>query len=284
MTIATSLKIIFVVLLGGPAALAQTAITTIKPEELGQMFWDGMKVTQLSSRHGLMYIETRGDWVLTVETDRLGSSRAKYVNAATGTLDSECVVIGDSIYERSGNGPWKMRTRAVYDAEQAARTKALNKARAEKDPQTYERIRAAAFRKATFFAINGPHAPWFGQASMNIFAKGFLDETVITASGREILNGRSTRMYKITGVNNKLPPTVRGTVLKNRHENDYWFDEKTGAIVKARTRRDEFRGDAIVTDVVTYEWELDPQIQIKAPVLPALTMVRHSAEGFMLSL
>lgn len=258
-------------MLGAAAVVGQQPASAMTSDDFSRMFWKGWKTTGLAARQGLRYTETRGDWVLTVEADRSRSGRASYVNTASGVVDSECVVIGDRIYERRGRGQWTVRTRAEYMAEHAVLIAARDKARAEKDHRADERIHAEITVKARIAALNAQHVPWFGMASLMIFSNGFLDDRMITTSGWVRLNGRSVRMYKIAGVNNKLAPTVRGDVRKNRHENDYWFDEKTGAIAKARTRVDEFRGDRIVTNIVTYEWELDPLIEIKAPDTSGVT-------------
>jgi hypothetical protein len=246
-----------------PTEFKSLSASAVRPDDFNPLLWKGWSATGLAARQGLRYIETHGDWVLTVEVDRIGSGRASYVNTATGVVDSECVVVGDKIFERLRKGQWTLRTRAEYMAEMEAMRKALDKARSEKDHRGYERIQAAGMIRATFAAVNSQHVPWFGSGNLLTVSHGSLDDTVITTSGLENINGRSTRMYKVTGVNNKLPPTVRGAILKNRHENDYWFDEKTGAIVKARARKDEFRGGEVVTNIFTYEWELDPRIEIR---------------------
>ena len=261
-----NLIVILVVLYGTLAIPGQTTPAEIEPKAFQRLLWDSLKTTQISSRLGLRYTETQGDRVLTLETDQSGATRVSYANLASGVGNSGCIIIGDKIYERRGNGPWNMRTRADQMAEHNARVNAQQKARADKDHVTYERIRTEIFENATFYAINSPHVVWSSLGSLNVVS-GFLDDDAVTSFGWEVLRGRSVRKYKVTGVNNRLEPTVRGAVRKNVHENDYWFDAKTGAIAKAITKMTEIRGDEIVTKISQYEWEIEPRLVITAPAV-----------------
>lgn len=261
-----NLIVILVVLFGTVAIPGQTSPVEIDTKTFERLLWDSLKTTQLSSRQGLRYTETQGDRVLTLETDQTGATRVSYVNPASGVGNSGCIIIGDKIYERRGMGPWIMRTRADHMAEQNARLHAQRKAREEKDHTTHERIRTEIFENATFYAINSPHVVWSSLGSLNVVS-GFLDGDAVTSFGWLILKGRSVRKYKVTGVNNRLEPTVRGAVRKNIHENDYWFDAKTGAIVKAVTKMIEIRGDRRVIRISQYEWDIEPKLVISVPTV-----------------
>lgn len=241
--------------------VAQQPEPIIKPEDFSRTFWDGWRALWNRTGEGLRYTETRGDWVLAVESDRNGSARASYVNTATGFLDSECVVVGDKMYERSGSTAWAMRTVAEYKAEQAAKADSLTKARAANDHATYSRIFAAHNIRATNSAMMARIIFNFGQGVLNPPLNG-----VIAATGSASLNGRIVKMYKLTAPYRDMPPTLGGSAYKVRHEREYWFDERTGAIAKARSRNDTVVGSQTTTEIVLFEWHIDHSLAITPPI------------------
>jgi hypothetical protein len=237
-----SVRTAIVILLTAAYTFGQEPAPAMRIADFSSMFWDAWwKMSNLSWK-GFRYTETRGDWVLTVEADRNGSSRASYVNSATGALDRECAVLGDKVFERSGAKPWTLSTRAEYVAEETAR------------------VRRGAKRQ-TAAAIAPRHVLGLGaQGNLHLWVRPPMTG-VITTPGSTNLNGRAVIMYKFTGA---FVPD-RGDVSMVRYDNDYWFDKETGAIAKARSRKEEVRSTRTATEVVEYEFQIDHSITISPP-------------------
>ena len=271
-----SFKLAFVFLIAVSCALGQEPSSVVTPTDFNAIFSAGFTTTQELGRQGHRFTESRGDWVLTVENDRKGATRASYVNTATGLTDGECVVIGDSVYERIGMGHWTLLTRAEYNAQQTAHANALKKARAEKDHQTYERIFALANVRASNAATSSPAFRIY--STMLSFASPSVDNKVITAAFRVTYNRKAVRLYKFSGSMTSFSPATPRSDGVGQHliEADYWFDEKTGAIVKIRTMNAWVSDVRTGREIVRYEWELDPGIEIQAPVVPGVTTAPRS--------
>lgn len=268
---------VLILFIAGLGVVGQQPASAVSPEEFNAIFSAGFRATQEIGKKGLRFKETRGEWVLTVENDRKGSKRASYVNAVSGLVDSECVVIGDNIYERIAQGQWTLRTRDQYKAEQSALGAALDKARAEKDHKTHERIFAIRNVRATQTAMFS--SVFFIYSTMVSFASPDVENRLITAAERSTLNGMAVRAYKFTGTRTIIsPPSARSNgVTRHLIEVDYWFDDNTGAIVKLRTFND-WRSDIRANrEIVTYEWEPDPLIEIK-PVPPDFVNKKPESE------
>ncbi len=258
-----TVKIVLVLFIAGLGVVGQQPTSAISPEAFNAIFSAGFRATQEIGRKGLRFRETRGEWVLTVENDRSGSIRASYVNAVSGLVNSECVVIGDNIYERIAQGHWTLRTRGEFKAEQSALAAALRKARAEKDHKTHERILAVRNVRATQAAT---FSPVFSiNSTMLSFASPAVENRLITSAERSTLDGRALRPYKFTGTRTIVsPPSARSNgVTKHLIQVDYWFDEKTGAIVKLGISNDWKSDVRVSREIVMYEWEPDPGIEIK---------------------
>ena len=101
---------------------------------------------------------------------------------------------------------------------------------------------------------------------MSSFASPDVDNRVITELGRSEHKGKAVRSYRFTG-DRQLAPNVRGGTRKHQIRVDYWFEDKTGAVVKMRTLN-EWSSDVETTnEIVVREWELDPYFEIKVPIL-----------------
>jgi hypothetical protein len=258
-----AVKIVLVLLIASFGVVGQQPASAISPEDFNAIFLAGFKTTQEIGRNGLRFTETRGEWVLTVENDRRGSIRASYVNAVSGLVDSECVVIGDNIYERIAQGHWTLRTRDAFKAEQSALGAALDKARAEKDHKTHERIFAVRNVRATQTATFSP--VFLINSTMLSFASPAVENRLITEDGRTTHNGLAVRLYKFTGTRTIiLPPSARSDgVTEHLIEVDYWLNEKTGGIIKLRILNDWKSDVRVNREIVMYQWEPDPRIEIK---------------------
>ena len=256
-----TMNVIFVLLIAAFSTFGQPPNAAITPDEFKPIFHAGFRVTQELGKQGLRYTETRGDGVLTVENDRRGVVRASY--SVSGIVESECIVNGDWIYERKGQGPWTIRTQAEYKAAMTAGVEALHKARAEKDHETYRRIFAEVHVRATSAATFSP--AFRMDSTMLSFASPSSDNKVITEIARSEHKGKAVRLFRYTAERQNIP--YGGGVRKHQIRVDYWFERKTGAVMKIRTLN-EWSSDVEATNkIAVHEWELDPHFEIKVPIV-----------------
>src|SRR5687767_15061397 len=81
----------------------------IAVSDFNRMLYLGMEA---SARTPFRVTETTRGRVLQFEMDRKRSVRTASFNSKTGEVYSECVIVGDRIYERSGSGGWTVSTRS----------------------------------------------------------------------------------------------------------------------------------------------------------------------------
>jgi hypothetical protein len=262
------MKVVLVLLIAAFSTFGQQPnAAIITPEDFRPIFNAGFRVTQELGKQGLRYTETRRDGVLTVENDRRGVVRASY--SMSGILQNECIVNGDRIYERTGQGPWIIRTQAEFKAEQTARAEVLTRARAEKDHETYNRVfaetRKRIFVQAGYQTDSGLTFRAFRiNSTMLSFASPGVDNRVITELGPSEHKGKAVRLFRYTADRQNVP-YGRG-FRKHRLGVEYWFEHKTGAVMKIRTLN-EWSSDVETTkEIDVHEWELDPYFEIKVPI------------------
>ncbi len=196
---------------------------------------------------------------LEVDSKRI---RSTSFNSYTGAIDSECIMIGDQIYQRWGTGPWIVRTRHEYTAAQANRSAEMKDALSKNDTDTYKRLSAAPHNKATSAAIFR-----LGTEVMTEPTNSNMSDKAITFLGRENYKDKVFSVYRFRGnvYRDKFSPSTELRLL--RIEILYWFEKGTGALRKERTKLDWVYDSKTTTHVNFYEWEPDSSIVISQPVV-----------------
>ena len=197
-----------------------------------------------------------------LELDGKGSIRVKSYDSRTGST-GECVIIGERMYHRWGTGPWNSQTKKEFQKAQVQLTPAIKDARARKDTAAHERLRALTLNNfAIFYALHRP----LSTAIYYPNASGIYDKTLEFIGERHYKN-KAARFFRWTGSHRNGTPA--DTVV--RTEILYTFDQQTGALLKAETRRDWVYGSKPMTHFEMDAWEPDPEIIITAPVAEGLT-------------
>ena len=191
-----------------------------------------------------------------IERSEDGSLRAVQTNAAKTSAD-ECIMIGDTLYERSSFGVWYSQTLAEYNEAEKVRTDLMKKALSGKDTALYNRLSSQP-NPATLAAIN--KAPFTAYGLFQNFPPG---ATVID-DGYEVYKGRRLSRYIVVGIVTKFNPPS-GSVKYSSAEYRFGFDFETGFLVKARSKIDWVYDTRTDTFINSYEWELDPRIVVQAP-------------------
>lgn len=194
-----------------------------------------------------------------LEVDAKGSIRVKSYDSRTGGT-GECVIIGERMYHRSGTGPWNSQTKEEFQKAQVQLTAAIKDARARKDTAAQERLLALTLNNfAIFYALHRP----LSTAIYYPNASGIYDKTLEFIGERQYKN-KAARFFRWTGNHGNGTPASKGTVV--RTEILYAFDQQTGALLQAETRRDWVYESKPMIHFEIDAWELDPVIAITAPV------------------
>ncbi|HEX6126624.1 MAG TPA: hypothetical protein VFZ23_14720 [Pyrinomonadaceae bacterium] len=194
-----------------------------------------------------------------LEVDAKASIRVKSYNSRTG-VTGECVIIGERMYHRSGTGPWNSQTKEEFQKAQAQLLPAIKDARARKDRAAHQRLLGLTLNNfAIFYALHRPlSTPIYSPT-----ASGISDKT-IAFIGQRLYKNKVARFYRWTGNHNNGAPASKDTVV--RTEILYAFDQQTGALLMAETRRDWVYESKHRTHFEMDEWVPDPEITITAPV------------------
>ena len=195
--------------------------------------------------------------VITMEDDGEGNVRAVVLHS--GSITSECIIIGDQIYEPKGDGGWTVQTRAEYDRSAKSRAAAT---------------REVLLKGGNIISYKGPLA-LINQAAMAAIDRQLVDfrrdltnssiaDPAVTFVGNQEQEGRLLHFYRLRVTVNKVAaPHADARFL--RLEVLYGLDEKTGALFNVRTQHDWVYDSKTKTDIRFYEWEPDPSIVIRAP-------------------
>ena len=192
-----------------------------------------------------------------VEIDAKGSVRATIYEVETGQIDSESIVVGDQIYERTKDGQWTLLTREMYFARQKLRRDAMNNALAAGDNKKYREL-SASFNPASSAALIKSPFGAFGSVG------NLTPDSVYIYTGTGSYNGRKVSTYRVDRTAKDLKPGLIECIVYL----SYWFDEETGILLKARTKYDWVYAAKTETYTTVYEWEYDPSIRITLPLSP----------------
>lgn len=230
---------------------------TVTVEDLPGMVYRGTKEIKRPYR----FTTKGGGLGFRLEVDGKGSIRTSSFNRKTGEVDSECIVIGDQIYERSGTGAWTVQTRQEYISAREKKVAAMKDAAAKSDDATYKKLLTAAPRNtATFHAMN-PSTPAVIVEPTN----ANISNKTIEFIGEESRTGNVLRLYRFQGTTDMAKP---GNDLREfRLEIVYGFEKVSGALLFARSQDSWVYESKINTFASTYEWEQDPSIVIIAPAV-----------------
>jgi hypothetical protein len=196
---------------------------------------------------------------ITLEVDANASIRVKSYNSRTG-VTGECVIIGERIYHRSGNAPWTSQSKDEFQKAQVQLTAAIKDARSKKDTVTQARLLGLTINNfAIFYALYRPlsTAVYYPNAS------GISDKR-LKFVGERPYKRKVARFFRWTGNYGNGTAASNDSVV--RTEILYAFDQQTGALLMAETRRDWEYESMPKTQFEINEWEPDTAIVITAPV------------------
>lgn len=194
-----------------------------------------------------------------VEIDEKGTARATIYEVETGQIDSESIVFGDQIYERTKNGDWVLLTREAYFARQKLRRDAMNNALAAGDNKKYRELSASYNPASSAALIKSPFSAYGAIGNLT-------PDSVYTYTGTVSYNGRKVSTYRVDRIAKDLKPGLIECIVYL----SYWFDEETGLLLKARTKYDWVYPAKTETYTTVYEWEYDPSIRIIPPLSPLI--------------
>ena len=140
----------------------------------------------------------------------------------------------------------------------------MKDALSKNDTDTYKRLSAAPYNKATSAAIHSYTMDFVAEpTNSNIFDKA------VAFVGTNSYNNNVLSFYRFRGsTNNFTPPSKELRTL--RIDIMYGFDKKTGDLLMVRTRHDWVYESKTITHMNLYEWEYDPSIVITKPVVVAV--------------
>ena len=252
---------IIVLSLSIPAPVLLGQEVSVPLADFNRILKAGLAVNaELTSGSSYRFINTRTipqpDLVTTTEVSRTGYVRTTARGNDRGSVH-QAMIVGNSIFQSLGDGSWTVQTKDDYKAAEAARAAARTKAWAEKDMNSYREL-SAKYNVATPAAVTNSMklmgaAAWLGLANQ---------APVVTFLGEETVKGRALRAYRYSGTS---PEMLRPGPHELRANITFWFDAKSGALVKTETRLDWIHDSKTSTNGWISEWELDPQIVIKPP-------------------
>jgi hypothetical protein len=233
--------------------------TPITQFEFLRIFERGIGHSRLREGNSLRYKRTEEHRSLfpveIVEIDEKGTVRAIIYEVETGQIDSESIVFGDQIYERTKNGHWTLLTHELYVARQKLRRGAMNNALAAGDNKKYRELSASYNAASSAALIKSPFSSYGAIGNLT-------PDAVYTYTGTGSYNGRKVSTYRVDRIAKDLKPGLIECIVYL----SYWFDEETRILLKARTNYEWVYTAKTETYTMVYEWEYDPSIRIVPPL------------------